>query len=169
MLKLLNRPSLTRILNAGKYFSARIVSGRNAHRQSLAEFNFLLDALPGWERAYPNGLLQLQAFLPKSSAESTFKELQRIQHERGIVSGLAVLKRHRESRQVLPYALDGFSLAMDFSRQVGLQELCDEMAEIVIGAGGRFYMAKDSTLSADQYRRSQSQEALDEFQTQGGL
>jgi len=163
MLKALNNPALTKGLNAAKYLSGKILAGNKAHAQTLAEFNFLLDALPGWERAYANGLVQFQAFVPSERAESVFVELQDLQFRHRIVSSLGVLKKHRASPQVLPYAVYGYSLALDFGKTRGLELLCQEMAEAVIAGGGRFYLAKDSTLTADQYQRSLPDGAFAEF------
>ena len=50
----------------------------------------------------------------------------------------------------MTHGLDGFSMAMDFrvtdERRSRMTRLAYEMDEIVLAAGGRFYLAKDSTL-----------------------
>lgn len=163
LIRLLNRPRTVKWINAAKFASARSLNSDKRHLESLAEFNFLLDSIPGWERAYRTGLLQFQAFAPQEKALDLFRQLQTMQFRRKIVSTLGVLKQHRASPQILPYALDGFSLAMDFAHQDGLEQLCSDMADVVIDQGGRFYLAKDSTLTADQYQRSLPPGALDEF------
>lgn len=163
VIRLLNRPGTIKWINAAKFASARLLNSDKRHLESLAEFNFLLDSIPGWERAYRTGLLQFQAFAPIDKALDIFRQLQTMQSQRKIVSTLGVLKQHKASPQILPYALDGFSLAMDFAHQDGLGQLCSDMADVVIDQGGRLYLAKDSTLTADQYQRSLPPGALAEF------
>ena len=55
----------------------------------------------------------------------------------------------------MSHAVDGFSLALDFrvtaDNRQALWELCHEMDEAVLGAGGRFYLAKDSTATAETF------------------
>ncbi|NPA26461.1 MAG: FAD-binding oxidoreductase, partial [Chloroflexi bacterium] len=42
-----------RVINSAKYGAARWLAHHKTYRQSLAAFNFLLDYIPHWERAYP--------------------------------------------------------------------------------------------------------------------
>jgi decaprenylphospho-beta-D-ribofuranose 2-oxidase len=60
------------------------------------------------------------------------------------------MKRHREDAFLLSHGVDGYSLAMDFkitaSNRDDVWRLCHDMSDLVIEAGGRFYLAKDSTL-----------------------
>ena len=50
----------------------------------------------------------------------------------------------------MTHGLDGYSMAMDFrvtdAQRAPIEALAYEMDEIVLAAGGRFYLAKDSTL-----------------------
>jgi FAD/FMN-containing dehydrogenase len=74
------------------------------------------------------------------------------QQRRGLPNYLSVLKRHRPDAFLFSHAVDGYSLAMDFrvtrTNRAALQKLADEMTEMVLQAGGRFYFAKDSLLSS---------------------
>jgi FAD/FMN-containing dehydrogenase len=60
------------------------------------------------------------------------------------------LKRHKPDEFLMSYAVDGFSMAMDFrvttENRRRVVWLARELDQIVINAGGRFYFAKDSTL-----------------------
>ncbi|MEZ4642438.1 MAG: hypothetical protein R3E31_06815 [Chloroflexota bacterium] len=66
---------------------------------------------------------------------------------------LTVFKRHRPDDFLLTHGLDGFSMAMDFlitdSRRPQIAALARELDAIVLAANGRFYFAKDSTLTPD--------------------
>jgi decaprenylphospho-beta-D-ribofuranose 2-oxidase len=155
-------------LNLAKYTMSRTLSEGAVFRQSLAEFNFLLDYVPGWKRAYlPGGLIQHQSFVPFDDALPVFRGQLEAGHRRRMPSFLAVLKRHRPDPYLLSHAVDGFSLALDFpvveKRRDGLWKLVREMAEPVVEAGGRFYPAKDAALPGELYRGSFRGGQLDTF------
>ena len=146
-LKLTARGPQMRLVNFAKVLAGRLV-GRARYRQSLVAYSFLLDYLPGWNEAYrPGGFIQYQLFVPKEKAEEAFARALTLQQESGVVSSLAVIKRHREDRFPLGYAPDGFSLALDFPITRGnasrLVRLCREFDKVLLETGGRAYRAKD--------------------------
>jgi decaprenylphospho-beta-D-ribofuranose 2-oxidase len=161
-----HRPGM-KLINAAKQIAGRREHGKTV-RQSLAAFNFLLDYVPDWELAYrPGGLIQCQYFIPREQAKSTFSKLVRMQQEAGLESFLAVMKRHRPDRFLLSHAVDGYSLALDFkvtrANQPALFDLARRMNDVALEANGRFYFAKDSTLTPEQARAFLGA-ALKEFQ-----
>ena len=126
-------------------------------RQSHAEFHFLLDFVPNWERSFGRGgLIQYQSFLPKETAEDAWGDLIRLSHRYGLPSYLGVTKRHRPDKFLLTHGVDGFSLAMDFKvtdrNRKRLGEMLQEFDRIALSAGGRFYFAKNSETSAESTR-----------------
>lgn len=166
VLRLFQSSTGMRFLNAMKHLSGRL-GGTKPYRQSLVEFSFLLDYAPGWERAYGDaGFIQYQCFVPATVAKSTFAKLLGLQRESGRISSLSVMKRHRGQPYVFAHGVDGYSLAMDFqigSDWNGLQNLCWRMNDVVLDHGGRFYLAKDSTLRPDDVRRYLGESALERF------
>ena len=150
---LANEPGM-RLLNFTKHQMGKLEQRKGWYRQSHAAFNFLLDFVPNWKFAYGRrpgtGLIQYQVFLPADSAHDGFKEILRRQQQRGMVSYLGVLKRHRPDPFLLTHGLDGWSMAMDFkvsdARRHDLSSMCDELTRVVLERGGRFYFAKDSVL-----------------------
>lgn len=136
-------------VNRMKYASARL-SGTHRFRQSHAAFAFLLDYVPEWKRIYdPGGLLQYQTFVPKAVAAQVHGEILARCRKAGQVAWLAVLKRHKPDDYLMSHTLDGYSLALDFpvrpDNRDALFALCHELDRLVLGAGGRFYLAKDLT------------------------
>jgi len=134
-------------VNAGKFLAGRAI-GPHRYRQTLAAFNFLLDVLPEWRNVYrPGGFIQYQLFVPKERALQAMSEAIRLQHRLGVVSYLAVVKRHRLDPSPNGYTPDGFSLALDFpvtSRNASrLIALCRRYDALVREAGGKVYRAKD--------------------------
>lgn len=147
----MNNPGAT-LVNTAKYALSATLEQRKQYIQSLVAFNFLLDYVPNWERAYGrDGLIQYQSFLPLETAAPAYTEMLRRCQKRGLPTYLGVTKRHRPDKFLFTHAVNGYSLAMDFKVTPGnrarLQALADELSQIVLEAGGRFYFAKDSTLT----------------------
>jgi decaprenylphospho-beta-D-ribofuranose 2-oxidase len=170
-LRFLNNDLGMRALNAVKYHSSALEVWQGPRRQAHAAFAFLLDYVPNWKWAYGRegrrGLIQFQVFAPRAAASALYREiLERSQRAR-IVPYLGVLKRHRPDPFWLTHALDGYSLALDFKvapeGRAALWRHCEELSERVLAAGGRFYFAKDATLTADQARRMYPPGALERF------
>lgn len=138
------------LVNWGKFLAGR-VAGVKRYRQPHVQFHFLLDYIPDFKKAYgPGGLIQYQPFIPKETARDAFAEILTLCQRRGLPNYLTVMKRHRPDDFLMTYAVDGFSMAMDFrvtdDNRQRIVWLAREMDEIVLRAGGRFYFAKDSTL-----------------------
>ena len=163
----LNQPGM-RLINALKYAQGRRRAREGVHRQSLVGFSFLLDYVPNWKFAYkPGGLIQYQSFVPRDAALEVFEEILTRSQERGIIPYLGVLKKHRPDPFLLTHGLDGYSLALDFpvreSRRSDLWSLAAELDDIVASAGGRFYFAKDLTMTTETLGRSYPPENVRRF------
>lgn len=162
----LNNPGAW-LTNTAKFMVAQF-KGRHSYRQSYAAFNFLLDYVPHWKKAYlPGGLIQYQSFIPKDKAAATYRKLIEISHKYGTPSYLAVMKRHRPDEFLMTHAVDGYSLAMDFKVTKGnrnkLVKMAAAMDAVVLAAGGRFYFAKDSTLHPESARAYLGEDTLAKF------
>jgi FAD/FMN-containing dehydrogenase len=156
-----------RLVNLAKY-RASVLEGHRRYRQSHAGFAFLLDYVPDWKRAYgPGGLIQYQSFLPAETARAVYHEILDRSHRAGIVPYLGVFKRHRMDPFLMTHAVDGYSLALDFKVTVRnrrrLWEHAAELTRVVLAGGGRFYFAKDSTLTAPQLERYLGEERVQRF------
>lgn len=169
ILRRFNNRSGMRLINFAKSTAARILDRGGLHRQSLRAFSFLLDAIPGWERAYaPYGFIQVQIFVPREAARSVLPEVIEMTQQAKMESFLVVMKRHRTDRFLVSPNLDGYSLAMDFRmnprRHAEFCELHHKIACLVCGAHGRFYLAKDSLLTPELARAYLGQQTLVELQ-----
>jgi FAD/FMN-containing dehydrogenase len=156
-----------RVINGAKYLAARHEHGRR-FRQSHAGFAFLLDYVPDWKLAYgPGGLIQYQSFVPAARAADVFARQIALAQDRGLVPYLGVFKRHRRDDFLMTHAVDGYSLALDFKVTAGrrrrLWALAAELDRLVIEAEGRFYFAKDSTLSRASYAAFLADERTERF------
>jgi FAD/FMN-containing dehydrogenase len=152
-------------INTAKYVASL---RKHTFRQSHAEFHFLLDYVPNWERSFGRGgLIQYQSFLPKETAEDAWREMLALSLKRGMPSYLGVTKRHRPDQFLLTHGVDGFSLALDFKvtdhRRAKLSKMLQEFDRIVLNAGGRFYFAKNSETSAETARAFLGEETIRKF------
>lgn len=130
-----------------------------AHRHGVitdyGSFFFPLDRIGDWNRIYgKRGFLQYQCVVPPESGREALVRLLELARS-GHGSFLAVLKRFGEEGGAGPLAFPspGYTLALDFPASGdGVLQLLDRMDEIVAGAGGRVYLAKDARMGPDFFR-----------------
>ena len=157
-----------RLVNIVRYWSGRWLAEDKRYFQSHAAFHFLLDYVPNWKFAYkPGGLIQHQIFVPKAAARQVFEKVLQMQHAAGLVTWLAVVKRHKADRFLLSHGLDGYSLAQDFAvtrrNRKQVWQLCHAMDEVVAAAGGKVYFAKDATVQPQTVLAMFGRERLSQF------
>ena len=164
-LKPLNNRFGMRALNAAKHHASRLLGNGKQHPQGLVGFSFLLDYVPNWRKAYlPGGFIQYQSFVPKEHAPRVFAEQVRLQQEAKLESFLGVMKRHKPDPFLFSHGVDGYSLALDFKvtrkNREKLWQLAHAMNDLVVAAGGKFYLAKDSTLRPADFQATIGAENL---------
>ncbi len=157
-----------RTLNALRFTKSRLLPPPGK-TDTHAGFQFMLDYVPNWKRAYgSHGLIQYQCQVPDGTARTVFHEMLSLCQRRGLVSYLIVFKRHRASDDYLmSYSTDGWSLALDFKvtaeNRAALWALAAELDRIVLDGGGRFYFAKDSTLHPSRLQSYLGEERVHRF------
>ena len=127
---------------------------RHGAIQNITQFLHPLDILGEWNRGYgPRGFLQYQFVVPLERGDVVRGVLERM-HAHGQVSALNVLKRFGEgNRAPLSFPKPGWTLCVDIPVNDGLGALCDELDELVLDAGGRHYLAKESRTTPEAIRR----------------
>ncbi|MCE0761767.1 FAD-binding oxidoreductase [Pseudonocardia kujensis] len=122
--------------------------------QNITQFLHPLDIAGEWNRGYgPHGFLQYQFVVPPERGDVIRTVLERMT-EAGQVSALNVLKRFGEgNRAPLSFPKPGWTLCVDIPIGPGLNELCEELDRIVLDAGGRHYLAKESRTTPEAIRR----------------
>ncbi|HEY2206633.1 MAG TPA: D-arabinono-1,4-lactone oxidase, partial [Pseudonocardia sp.] len=116
--------------------------------QNITAFYQVLDVFADWNRVYGRrGFLQYQFIVPLG-AEDTFRRIVEKIASSNHASGLNVLKRFGEGNGApMSFPSPGWTICVDFPIATGLSELCTELDEMVLGVGGRHYLAKESRTS----------------------
>jgi decaprenylphospho-beta-D-ribofuranose 2-oxidase len=136
---------------------------RTAEVQTIGQFFHPLDGIRNWNRVYgPAGFRQYQYVVPFGSQDVVRRSLERISALRA-PSFVTVLKRFGDGDPgMLSFPMPGWTLALDFpARTPWLSRLLGELDDMVLGAGGRLYLAKDSRIPPELMARMYPR--LDEF------
>ena len=115
-----------------------------------------LDAIAEWNRIYGRpGFMQFQCVLPLESARAGLTALLETISASGQGSFLAVLKRMGAARAGgFSFAREGYTLALDFPVSARTLALMTQLDKVALAHGGRFYLAKDSRMTAETLRLS---------------
>jgi decaprenylphospho-beta-D-ribofuranose 2-oxidase len=151
---LLNRLSV-RAFNGLYYWN-----GRRKPSIQLVDWDsyfYPLDAILGWNRIYgAKGFAQFQCVLPLESSKTGLQTLLQATSRAGAGSFLAVLKRLGPQKSRFSFPMAGYTLALDFPVNRQTLALMDRLDAITLDHGGRFYLAKDSRMTAATLAASDS-------------
>lgn len=122
--------------------------------QNITQFLHPLDIIGEWNRGYgPHGFLQYQFVVP-FEAERVIRQAVETIVDAGHVSALNVLKRFGAgNRAPLSFPMPGWTLCVDLPVRRGLGALCDTLDALVLDAGGRHYLAKESRTTPEAIQR----------------
>src|SRR5579859_2799799 len=161
-------PGGIRLANRAQWWRGHLPGADRPHDERYVPANFMLNFIPNFKRIYlPGGLIQQQSFVPLAAAPDIFREILERSQRAGMEPSLAVLKKHRTSAFLLNYLPDGYSLALDFAvprgRENGVMTLMRELNALVAHAEGSFFLAKDNTLTPEDFIQAMPAEALRRF------
>lgn len=135
------------------------------HLVDWDSYFYPLDAILEWNRIYGRkGFAQFQCVLPPKTSEAGLAALLTATSNAGIGSFLAVLKRFGAQQSAISFPMEGYTLALDFPINAKTLRLLDALDRITLDHAGRFYLAKDSRMSAETFAASDSR--IDAFRAQ---
>jgi FAD/FMN-containing dehydrogenase len=118
---------------------------------------YSLDAILDWNRIYGRkGFVQFQCVLPLENSKAGVRALLQAVSRAGAGSFLAVLKRLGPQQSRFSFPMAGYTLALDFPVNARTLALMDRLDAITLDHGGRFYLAKDSRMTAATLAASDS-------------
>jgi decaprenylphospho-beta-D-ribofuranose 2-oxidase len=130
---------------------------RNAGTQLVAwdSYFYPLDTVLGWNKIYGRkGFAQFQCVLPLDQSRTGLQALLTATSTAGAGSFLAVLKRFGPQQGRFSFPMPGYTLALDFPVKTKTLALMNILDQITLAHGGRFYLAKDSRMTAETLRAS---------------
>lgn len=150
---LLNRHTV-RAFNAVYY--RQVHPGVTHRRVTVEKFFYPLDKVGEWNRVYGRrGFLQYQFVIPFEGGVELLRDIVDRVSRAGLASPLAVLKTMGHANEgPLSFPAPGFTLALDLQVTDQAFALCDQVDRLVVEAGGRLYLTKDSRMSAETFRAS---------------
>ena len=125
-------------------------------------FFYPLDYLLDWNKIYgKKGFAQFQCVIPLENSSVGIRELLETISRSKSNSFLTVLKRFGKQDNYLSFPLEGYTLSLDFPITKNNFELMKQLDEITIKYNGQFYLAKDSRLDKETFKRSDTK--FDEY------
>ena len=118
------------------------------------QFVYPLDLLADWNRGYGRrGFTQYQFVIPLADGLERMRAILRTLFTAGELPFLNVLKQMgAASEGVLSFPREGYTLAIDFPIRQHTRALLKRLDALVLEAGGRVYLGKDSFLDAATFR-----------------
>lgn len=132
-------------------------------QEDVNTYFYPLDAVHRWNRIYgKRGFVQYQPVFPEADGAHGVRALiERLVAQRSS-SFLAVLKQMGgHETGPLGFPMKGLTLAVDLPRAPGIDNFLEELDRLVLDHGGRIYLAKDGSMSAETFK--QMYPRLDEF------
>jgi decaprenylphospho-beta-D-ribofuranose 2-oxidase len=145
----LNRLSI-RVVNA----LLQQIQARAASISHYEKFTYPLDMLAHWNRGYgPAGFAQYQFVIPFEDGPRRLREILSTILSSTELPFLNVLKCFgKQSEGVISFPREGYTFAIDFPIRKRTAELLKRLDTLVLNAGGRVYLGKDSFLDAATFR-----------------
>jgi decaprenylphospho-beta-D-ribofuranose 2-oxidase len=130
-------------------------ASRSVSVESIPAFFHPLDGVRRWNHLYgKQGFIQYQFIVPLDQTEVLRRVIEEFSAA-GVASFLAVLKRMGpQNLAPMSFPTEGWTLTLDMGAGAsGLPDLLARVDAMVLDAGGRHYLAKDSHVSPDTVRR----------------
>ena len=121
----------------------------------IEKFFYPLDNISNWNAVYGHkGFIQYQCVFPLNHSKDGLKEIFSHLSKQNIGSFISTLKRFGKDSSKISFPMEGYSLCLDLKLNDKTLKIANELDEIVLKYFGRFYLAKDSRMSAKTFHLS---------------
>lgn len=134
----------------------RVPQGGRTRRVPIGRYLYPLDSVLRWNRVYGRqGFHQFQCVLPNEAAPHGLHSILKTVVESKAMPFLGVIKTFgSDGLGYLSFPLRGYTLALDFPhKDEDTIRVLRTLHEITAEHGGRVYLAKDSALTPEMFRR----------------
>lgn len=134
-----------------------VIQQIQAHGRPVSHYEpffYPLDKIAHWNRGYGKaGFTQYQFVIPFADGPRRMRQILETILAAGELPFLNVLKRMgKESGGTLSFPKEGYTYAIDFPMRTNTRALLRQLDALVLEAGGRVYLGKDSYLDAPTFR-----------------
>jgi len=165
----LSRPTIA-AFNRLFHWKGRRAAAAGPRLTDWDRYFYPLDAILDWNRLYGRrGFVQFQCVLPEARAEEGLARI--LEATAGAGAGfLAVLKKFGAQESPISFPTAGWTLALDLPVRRATLALVARLEDAAIAHGGRFYLAKDATLTPERFAAAEPRaEAFRAFRAGRGL
>jgi decaprenylphospho-beta-D-ribofuranose 2-oxidase len=143
-------PLTMRIVNA----AIQAIQAKASPFGHYETFFYPLDKIGKWNRGYGRrGFTQYQFVIPLEDGRRRLRKILETILSSGELPFLNVLKRlGKESGGILSFPKEGYTFAIDFPIRKDTAALLRRLDALVIEAGGRIYLGKDSYIDPESFR-----------------
>ncbi len=146
----LSRPTIA-AFNHLFYWKGRRAAAAGPRLTDWDRYFYPLDAILDWNRLYGRrGFVQFQCVLPEARAEAGLARILEATAAAG-AGFLAVLKKFGAQESRISFPTAGWTLALDLPVRPSTLALVARLEDAAIAHGGRFYLAKDATLTPERF------------------
>lgn len=132
--------------------------GKNSLKEKIVywdDYFYPLDNILGWNKIYGRkGFVQYQCVIPLEKSKEGLIELLKEIDKSKIRSFLSVIKRFGKQESNFSFPMEGYTIALDFPVNKETLSLLDKLDKITLKYGGRFYLAKDSRMKKEVFKKS---------------
>ena len=128
---------------------------KNRKIVEIETFFYPLDNIGKWNAIYGHkGFIQYQCVLPLNHSKEGLREIFSHISKKNIGSFISTLKRFGKDSSKISFPMEGYSLCLDLKLNDKTLDVANELDKIVLKYFGRFYLAKDSRVSAKTFHLS---------------
>lgn len=142
-----------RIFNSFYYWLGKYIN--NKSYVDWDSYFYPLDKIIGWNKIYgKRGLIQFQCVIPTKNSFNCLTEMCKLISKSDCQPFLSVLKKFGKQDGYISFPQEGYTLALDFAVSKKNLDMMNRLDKIVLKYNGRFYLAKDSRMTAETLKSS---------------